>query len=78
MIFELISFKLPWLDSENQGEGNSGINAHLINSLEDAVARRQQKIARLQQLKHLEEALERLRIGQKYGDESEQVRAQIK
>ena len=62
LIYELINFKLPWIDSENSGECNSGIDAPRPTGYEQAVASRQQKVSRLRQIEQMENALAALRI----------------
>src|SRR3954466_8880254 len=74
LIYELINFKLPWIDAENQGEGNSGLGTVRSSQFEDAVVRRQQKITRIQQMEQMEKALDKLRLEEKRdNDESAQV-----
>ncbi|KAI3411870.1 hypothetical protein GPALN_001932 [Globodera pallida] len=70
-LFGLINFRLPWLDEENrprdQGEGDA--NTRLIGSFEEAKARRQRTVSRLQQLEQLEKTLERLKNEKRRNDD---------
>lgn len=78
LIFELINFKLPWVELENQGEGQSGLNAPRPSSFEEAATKRQQKLARLQQMKQLEDALAKFRIEERRdNDEAAKVKIKI-
>lgn len=76
LIFELINFKLPWLDTDDEGPRNSGLlNAPKATSFEEASAKRAEKIARHQQMRQLEDALNKLRNEERRNDdEAAQVR----
>jgi len=60
--YEIISFKLPWLNKESdQPTASSSSNKE---TFESAAAQREQKIARLNQIKYLEEMLVKLKLEQ--------------
>uniref|UniRef100_A0A914IC26 TAP42-like protein n=1 Tax=Globodera rostochiensis TaxID=31243 RepID=A0A914IC26_GLORO len=69
-LFGLINFRLPWLDEENrprdQGEGGGRL---IGDSFEEAKARRQRTVSRLQQLEQLEKTLERLKNEKRRNDD---------
>lgn len=71
-MLDLINFKLPWLESEVTKEGGT---VQLIDSYEEAKARRQRTIARIRQMEQLEQTMEQLRNERRRNkDEAAEVR----
>ncbi|KAL3086630.1 hypothetical protein niasHT_037756 [Heterodera trifolii] len=73
-IFGLVNFRLPWLNedernSDDQQKENGRNRSKLINSFDDAKARRQRTISRLQQLEQLEKTVEQLKNEKRRNDD---------
>uniref|UniRef100_A0A915D8Y4 Uncharacterized protein n=1 Tax=Ditylenchus dipsaci TaxID=166011 RepID=A0A915D8Y4_9BILA len=75
--YDLISFKLPWLHPKDSGESDVSTTSSVPDNLVDAAQKRQRKINRLNQLKHLVEALAKLRIEQRRNDDEATQRETI-
>lgn len=71
-VYEVVSFKLPWVDADNEEKGKehcaqstSLTGQSKVQTLKEAISKRDDKITRIKRLSELEEALEKLRYHQK-------------
>lgn len=78
----MVSFKLPWVDADNEEKGKehcaqstSLTGQSKVQTLKEAISKRDDKITRIKRLSELEEALENLRYHQKKNsDDATQVK----
>lgn len=73
LIYDIIAFKLPWINADDDKEGESSSSTR-VSRPEDPIVRRTRKVDRIKQEKILEENLMKLKLARKREEDESTLR----